>query len=143
MASGRKSPAALAVAPVIELKQIPKPPAHLVSEQAEIWRMVMASSAGNFIQPEAYPVLAEYCRAVINADQIAKQLDNFSPSWAEDDDGLKRWDKLQAMQDRAARRVASLAVKLRLPPSTRTHPDAAGVAERNTAKRKPWQYDAE
>ncbi len=141
MARGRKSQASLTVAAVTELKQIPDPPEQLTPEQGEIWRLVMVSSAGNFIQAESYHVLVEYCRAVIAGDQIAQQLDRYTPAWLEEDDGLKRWDKLQAMQDRTSRRIASLAVKLRLPPSTRVHRESAGAAERNSSKRKPWQYE--
>ncbi len=140
MARGRKSQASLTVAAVTELKQIPEPLEQLTPEQGEIWRLVMVSSAGNFIQSESYPVLAEFCRAVIVGGQIAQELDRYTVEWLEEDDGLRRWDKLQAMQDRTSRRIASLAVKLRLPQSTRMHPKSAGAAERNSSKRKPWQF---
>ena len=140
MARGRKSQVSLSVAPVTELKKPPEPPEYLTSGQGETWRAVMASSAGNYIHAEAYPILVEYCRAVESASEMALQLDKFSPNWAKDDEGLKRWDKLQAMQDRVSRRVASLAVKLRLSPSSRVHRESAGAAERNHSKHKPWQF---
>ncbi len=140
MARGRKSQASLTVAAVTELKQIPEPLEQLTTEQGEIWRLVMVSSAGNFIQSESYSVLAEFCRAVVTSDQIAQQLDRYTPEWLDEDDGLRRWDKLQAMHDRAAKRIASLATKLRITPSTRVHPEAAGTSERNKSKSKPWQF---
>ena len=141
MARGRKAQASLTVAPVTELKNIPKPPTNLTPVQGEVWRLVMSSSAGDFIQSESYPILVEYCRTVVVADEVAEQLNAFDPTWLEDEEGLRRWDRLQAMQDRAGRRAASLATKLRITPSTRTHPEKAGTAERNKSKRKPWQYD--
>ncbi len=141
MAKGRESRASLSVAPVTELKRPVEPPEYLTAGQSELWRVVMSSSAGNFIQAEVYPVLVEYCRAVESANQIALQLNVFSPDWANDDEGLKRWDKLQAIQDRVSRRVSSLAVKLRLTPSSRVHRESAGAAERNHSKCKPWQFE--
>ncbi len=141
MAKGRKSRASLSVAPVTELKRPPEPPERLTAGQSETWRVIMSSSAGNFIQAEVHPVLVEYCRAVESANKVALQLDVFLPDWAKDEEGLKRWDKLHAMQDRVSRRVSSLAVKLRLTPSSRVHRESAGAAERNHSNHKPWQFE--
>lgn len=139
---GRKSAASLAVSNVVPLQRLPAAPEHLTLAQSETWRLVVASRAGDFIAPEAYPVLAEYCRWVETADQVAQELKGFKPSWAKTEEGLSRWSKLQAMQERASRTLASLAVKLRLPPSTRVHPEKAGRAAMRGEKRKPWE-DAE
>ena len=34
---------------------------------------------GRYIATEAYPVLVEYCRAVVEADRIAAEVDRFNP----------------------------------------------------------------
>ncbi len=141
MARGRKSKASLTVAPVTELRQIPEPPEQLTPKQGELWRTVMASSAGGFIKVEAHPVLIEYCRAATNGDMVASELNRFDPSWAQDDEGLQHWNKLLQIQDRVQGRVASLAVKLRLTPSSRVRPETAGRAERNHSGKKPWQFE--
>ena len=139
---GRKSAAALAVAaPAQELQRLPEPPSYLTPEQEDVWRLVVASRGGDLIAPESFPVLVEYCRQVISANQVAAQLDSFDPEWAKDDEGLKRWDKLLAMQDRLAGKVASLAGKLRLTPSSRVQAISAGRNADKGAKRKPWEYD--
>lgn len=141
-ARGRKSAAALAVAePVQELQKLPEPPSYLTPEQEDVWRLVVASRGGDLIAPESFPVLVEYCRQVISANQVAAQLDAFDPEWAKDDEGLKRWDKLLAMQDRLAGKVASLAAKLRLTPSSRVQAISAGRHADKGAKRKPWEFD--
>jgi len=137
---GRKSAAALAIAePVGDLQRLPEPPAYLTPEQEDIWRLVVASRGGDLIAPESFPVLVEYCRAVTSANHVASQLDAFDPSWVADDEGLKRWDKLLAMQDRLAGKVASLAGKLRLTPSSRVQAISAGRHADKGAKLKPWQ----
>ncbi len=141
MARGRKSKADLTVAPVKELRQIPEPLEQLTSKEGETWRSVMESSAGNFIQAEAYPLLVEYCRAITSGDMVATVLEGFDPKWAQDEEGLQRWNKLLQIQDRVQGRVASLAVKLRLTPSSRVRPETAGRAERNHSRKKPWLFE--
>jgi len=137
---GRPSAASLAISPEPqELQKLAEPPSYLSPEQEDVWRLVVASRGGDLIAPEAFPVLVEYCRAVISANQVAAQLDAFDQSWASEDDGLKRWDKLLAMQDRLAGKVASLAGKLRLTPSSRVQAISAGRHADKGAKLKPWQ----
>lgn len=139
---GRKSAASIAVSVVdVKLDAFPSPQSYLNPEQDEIWRTVIASRGGDLIAPESYPVLVEYCRAVIGSNQVAAQLDSFSPEWAKDEEGLKRWDKLLAMQDRLAKTVASLAAKLRLTPSSRVQAISAGRNADKGQKRKPWEDD--
>ncbi len=139
---GRKSGAALALAPVAELRRIPDPPGHLTEEQSAVWRLTMSSVAGDMIGTDAHPLLVEYCRAVVLADQIAVQLNAFNTGWLAEDEALKRWDKLAAMQARATATVAALAGKLRISPSSRIRPENAGVmAKRAGSKPKPWQSE--
>lgn len=95
---GKRSAVSLTVAPPSPaLGRMPEPPAYLTPEQDSVWREVIASRAGDLIGPEAYRLLVEYSRAVDLGDKIAAQLDAFDPAWIADDDGLKRWDRLQAM----------------------------------------------
>lgn len=138
---GRKSAAALAVVSAGAVSKLPEPPHQLTPAQADIWRIVIASRSADMIDPEAYPVLVEYCRAVVTADQIAEQLAVFDPQWLADDGGLKRWDKLTSMQARSQGVISTLSVKLRLSPSARVRADAAGVIARKGAKRKPWETE--
>ena len=138
----RKSKAELSVAPVTVARVIPKPPTHLTSAQGEVWRLVMASAAGEYIATEAYPVLVEYCRAVVEADRIAAEVDRFNPEWSRESDGLKQWKTLHAMQDTAARRVTNIATRLRIPPSSRIHQRTAGsAAARHNPGRRPWDVE--
>lgn len=141
---GRKSAASLAIASVAsDVSRLPEAPSYLTPEQEDIWRLIVASRGGDLIAPEAFPVLVEYCRSVTASNQVAAQLDAFDPGWACDEEGLKRWDKLLAMQDRLAGKIASLAGKLRLTPSSRMQPISAGRNAAKGAKLRPWESDAE
>ena len=139
---GRKSAAALSVVPMPELRRLPDPPGTLSPQQSAIWRSVMSTVAADLIGEEAFPVLVEYCRAVVLADQIAEQLNEFNASWLADDDGLKRWNLLTQMQARVQATIGSLGGKLRINPSSRIRAENAGtISKRGGAKRKPWQTD--
>jgi phage terminase small subunit len=140
-ARGKTSAAALAVAaPVAALQKMPEPPAYLTPEEDHEWRRVVASRAGDLIQPEAYRLLVEYCRAVVLGDKIAAQLDAFDPSWVADDDGLKRWDRLQAMAARNQGVIATLATKLRIATSSSVRAENATTVLKKGTKRKPWEF---
>jgi hypothetical protein len=89
--------------------------------------------------PEAYPLLMGYCRAAVTAKHIAAELDEFKPEWAREDGGLRRWNKLLAMQDREERLLASLGGKLRLTPASQLSASNAGTIARRGPKLKPWQ----
>ena len=138
----RKSKAELSVAPVTVPRVIPRPPSHLTPAQGEVWRLVMAASAGQYIATEAFPVLVEYCRAVVEADRIAAEVDRFDMAWSREPDGMKQLKGLHAMQDVAARRVTNIATRLRIPPSSRIHQRTAGSAEaRHNPNRRPWDVE--
>lgn len=140
-ARGRQSTADLAIAKTMAkpLQAMPEAPSYLTPEQDTVWREVIASRAGDLIQLESYRLLVEYCRAVVECDKIAAQLDAFDPSWAADTDGLKRWDKLQAMAARSQGVVATLATKLRIATSSSVRAENAGTVLKKSSKPKPWE----
>ena len=132
------------VAPVVELKRLPPAPDYLTQDQKDLWVMLVKTTVGDMIDPEAYPLLVEYCRAVTASNTIADQIDSFDSGWLADDDGLKRWDRLQAMQGRNAAILIRLSEKLRISPSTRVQAiTAARKASGGGQKRKPWQIEQE
>ena len=138
---GRSSTASLTVkSESIDLQKIPEPPAYLTPNQETIWREVMASRASDLIGLEAFRLLVEYCRAVSECDKVASQLDAFDPVWAADEEGLKRWDKLQAMAARAQGVVSTLATKLRIATSSSVRAENAGTVMQKGAKLKPWEF---
>lgn len=137
---GKPSADSRSIRPVVKLpQQFAEPPACLTPHQAETWRMVISTPTGDMIGPECFGLLVEYCRCVERADQVAAQLDQFRPEWASDDDGLRRWDRLLAMSDRLAARIALLATKLRATPSTRYRASKAALLAEKTNKPKPWE----
>jgi hypothetical protein len=88
--------------------------------------------------PEHAGMLAQYCRHKIQADLVAQQLQAFDPAWLADDDGLQRFDKLSAMQDRESKTITALLRSMRL---TQQSMIRADKVVRNSIGRKPWQVD--
>jgi hypothetical protein len=138
---GRKSAASLEVAKHVAapLHKMAEPPSYLTPEQDTVWREIVSSRAGDLIGTESFRLLVEYCRAISECDKIAVQLDAFDPSWAADEEGLKRWDKLQAMAARAQGVASTLATKLRIATSSSVRAENAGTIMKKGAKLKPWE----
>lgn len=142
---GRKSAASLAVAaaaPIGTEKRL-SPPLHITDAEAAIWLEVVNDQPANAFTPTHGPLLEQYCRHVVQARIIADELMNFDRAWLADDDGLKRYDRLLAMQEREGRAASSLATRLRI---TRQAVDQQTIARSlvNAPKaRKPWELPIE
>jgi hypothetical protein len=141
----RKSAAALAVAQVVsptERKRLVAP-AHISDAERSVWLEVVNDQPADAFSPTHIPLLELYCRHVVQARVIADQIANFEPSWLNDDEGLKRYDRLLAMNEREGRAASSLATRLRI---TRQAIDQQTVARgltKDSKKRKPWELALE
>jgi len=82
-------------------------------------------------------MLVDYCRHVVKADVIDAQIKQFDPEWLNENDGLKRYDRLLAMAHRESQIINTLARSMRL-----TH-QASYRADKAVPKngRKLWQRD--
>jgi hypothetical protein len=142
MKRGKPSAGDKTTKPVVAFtRRLPPAPKELSSEEASVWRSVIASHAGDMIGVEAYPLLIEYSKQVVTAQVLGEQVRRFKPEWAVDEEGLRRWDRLIAMHDRVVSRMANLAVKLRLTPSTRVDKKrAATITSKGSTADAPWDF---
>lgn len=108
----------------------PTPPPSLDPTEKEIWAKAIGSFPQDFFYESDLPLLAEYCRAVHTAEMLSGRIADCHS--AED---LKDF---LVFRDREARRAASLARTLRMPPQSRYDRQAAATAARNTGGRS-WQ----
>lgn len=140
---GRQSAAAAElaalVAPVVRTDRL-SPPATLTDAEREVWIQTVEDQPADAFTPVHGPLLEMYCRHVVQARLIADEILNFDRQWLADDDGLKRYDRLLAMQEREVRSASSLATRLRITRQATTDPKTVGRANRNLARtRKPWE----
>lgn len=120
-----------------------QPPALLTDAQRDVWLQTVNDQPAEAFSDVHIPLLEMYCRHVVQARVIAEQLLSFDPEWLSDDDGLRRYDKLLAMQEREGRAASSLATRLRITRQA-IHADVASVqAKRHTKAKKPWQLAEE
>lgn len=130
----RQSAEAKSVALAFE-RPILKAPKSLTVAQAAVWASTVASKPHDWFDGGSIPLLVAYCRDVVEADRIAKLVDDFDTACMSDDDDLRRYKALNQIANRLHKQINSNAVKLRLSPSAHTRADAAQVK----AKRKmPW-----
>lgn len=116
-----------------------RPPMHLSDAEMAIWDEVVNDQPASAFTVVHTGLLEAYCRHVVQSRILADALLAFEPEWLNDDDGLKRYDKLLAMHERETRALSSAATRLRI---TRQAIDQQTVARtlNNQAKsKKPWE----
>lgn len=140
---GRKSAAELAVAaqvaPITSERRLPAP-VHLTDAEREVWLQVVNDQPASAFTPTHSPLLEQYCRHIVQSRLLAEEIGCFDRAWLADDDGLKRYDRLLAMQEREGRAASSLATRLRITRQATDHPTTVGRAQARQARsRKPWE----
>lgn len=84
-------------------------------------------------------LLESYCRHVAQSRILADALLAFEPEWLNDDDGLKRYDKLLAMHERETRALSSAATRLRITRQAIDHNTAGNLLKNQSKTKKPWE----
>lgn len=140
---GRKSTAemtvAAQVAPISSTDRLPAP-MHLTDAERMVWLEVVNDQPASAFTPVHGPLLEQYCRHIVQARLLADEIMHFDRAWLADDDGLKRYDRLLAMQEREGRAASSLATRLRITRQATADPKTVGRANSRQARaRKPWE----
>lgn len=138
-ARGRKSEAELKVVQVNDADRRDPPPS-LTEDEAAIWKSIMASLPADWFRPSDWPILAAYSQTAVQYEKATTEMAD-EPLTLKDMNGRVYKHPLLAIQHTAALRLASLAVKLRLCPSSRMRQDATGAKGKRQPANKPWQYD--
>lgn len=137
----RKSAAALSVLSVGSRR--PDAPPGLTPAEADVWRGIVSTKPGDWFARDTHPLLAAYCRAAVAAEVLSQQVAAFDPAWLATDDGLRRYDRLLAMQYRQGGLLASLATKMRLAQQSSYDDKTARTRSQSTYDaEKPWQRNA-
>ncbi|ARP89814.1 hypothetical protein CAL14_05525 [Bordetella genomosp. 9] len=140
---GRKSTEEIAVAaqvaPISSTDRLPAP-VHLTDAERSVWLEVVNDQPASAFTPVHGPLLEQYCRHIVQARLLADEIMHFDRAWLADDDGLKRYDRLLAMQEREGRAASSLATRLRITRQATADPKTVGRANSRQARaRKPWE----
>lgn len=137
MKPGRKSTAALASVTALPVRLL-EPPDDLSAEQAEVWASVVVTKPGDWLDAGSIPLLAAYCRAVVESRKVAALVESMTGDMLLLDDGLKRYKDLRRLQAELSGEVNTLARAMRLTQQSKYRADAAAVADGRAKGARPW-----
>lgn len=140
---GRKSAASLSVVAqdsALGASRL-EAPVSVTDAEKEVWIQVINDHPADSFTETHVPLLELYCRHVTRGRVLANQILKFNPKWIDDDDGLKRYDKLLGMAEREGRAASSLATRLRITRQAIDQQTVARMQQGGGAKKKPWQKE--
>ena len=113
------------------------PPGVLTEKQAELWRGIVDSLPADTFRPGDSPLLVAYCKAYSFWLQASEDMETNGIT-IEDDRGKRQANPAHSILVTQASAMAQLAVKLRLSPSSRISPQAAGTKAAQPSGARPW-----
>lgn len=132
---GRRSSASLeAIVPTAAaLVERQRPPHDLTDEETEIWVAIVDCEPADKFSPATAPLLAQYCRHVIQARRIGELVEQAT---GDPQLSISDYDRLLRMQDRESRALSSLATKMRLSQQATTNHRGN---KKPIVSKKPWE----
>lgn len=116
-----------------------RPPLHLSDAELNVWSEVVNDQPAAAFSVVHTGLLEAYCRHVAQSRILADALLAFEPEWLNDDDGLKRYDKLLAMHERETRALSSAATRLRITRQAIDQQTVARTLNNQSKTKKPWE----
>lgn len=135
--AGPKSKASLSVVPAPQLDKRLSAPSTFNERQRQLWKAVVDSKSADWFGADNAPLLAAYVKAVDSHERLSQEVERFDLDRLADMDGVKLLDRLQAMQERQARLMQSMATKMRLTQQSKFRETTAAVKSRSGGAR-PW-----
>ena len=137
---GRKSAASLSVVtqdtPIGAQRLVA--PVTMSQAECEVWAQVVNDHPADCFTDTHIPILELYCRHIIRGSILQEKILAFNPDWLDEDDGLKRYDKLLGMAEREGRAASSLATRLRITRQAIDQQTVARAQQRGGKKKRPW-----
>lgn len=132
---GRKSADALLIATSpIQAIDRQRPPHDLTDEEVEVWASVVAAEPADWFSASTRPLLAQYCRHVIQARRVAELIERAT---GDPDLEVRDYQRLLHMQDTETKAIALLATKMRLSQQSTTN--HRGNPKRQSLMKNPWE----
>jgi phage terminase small subunit len=123
------------------------PPSDLSAKERKLFTTIVSASTVEHLRASDLPLLCEYVRVVIGAEQAAaKVVETGGPVIISGPDGVGQTNPWFLVRERLAKRMMTLAMRLRLCPSARTRPEVvarrAGYGSGPSAyDLRPWEQD--
>ena len=138
---GRKSSAELTTVTAMPLRLV-KPPEDLTPEESAVWSKVTATKPAEWWDAGSVPLLAQYCRAVVQSELVGDLVRSTGKAMLTDPDELDRYKELRKIQSVLASEMRGLARDMRLTQQSRYRADKADTTSRKAGgPSKPWHHD--
>src|SRR5690625_7625322 len=96
-----------------------KPPEDLTPEESAVWAKVTATKPAEWWDAGSAPLLAQYCRAVVQSELVGDLVRSTGKAMLTDPDELDRYKELRKIQAALASEMTSLARSMRLTQQSR------------------------
>ena len=137
MSRGRRSPAALAVVPVlVPGAGRPEPPPDLDPLEQRAWREVIAALPPHWVDPAGQLILKRLAAQAAIAESLEVRIRDLR---VQGQDDSKEAGALAARHGLASKSIADLLAQLRATPKSRTVPRAAGPRVLQAPEWRPWE----
>ncbi len=121
----------------VALMERPKPPLDLTPAQSDEWVEIVNSLPADWFSPENYPLLAQYCRHIVNARHLAQLIDQECSNKEMD---VRLYLDLLDKQHKQTLALKSLAASMRLAQQARYDTKNAAVAQKRVGTvKRPWE----
>lgn len=131
---GRASAASLEIqARPVETVARQQAPHELNDEETEVWFAVVNSRPADWFSADTVPLLAQYCREVVQARRVAELIEKAT---SDPELSIKDYDRLLKMQARQSATIRSLATTMRISQQATTNHRGN---KKITQARKPWE----
>ena len=121
----------------VALIERPEPPLDLTPAQSDEWTTITSALPADWFSPENYPLLAQYCRHIVNARHTAQLIDQECSG--NEMDG-KLYLDLLAAQHKQTTALKALAASMRLAQQARYDTKNAAVAQKRAGTvKRPWE----
>ena len=138
--AGRKSAASLSVVQAQPISFL-QPPSDLTVEEATVWARVVATKPGDWFDAGSVPMLAQYCRAVVQSELVSGLVESTGKAMLTDPDELNRYKELRKIQSGLSSEILALGRSMRLTQQSRYHAKNSDTASRKANGSKPWHHD--
>lgn len=137
-ARGRKTSSQIvAERAVVAHMERPKPQLDLTPAQSDEWVEIVNVLPADWFSPENYPLLAQYCRHIVNARQMAQLIDQECSSPEMD---IRQYLDLLGAQHKQTTALKALAASMRLAQQAKYDTQKAAVtSKRGGTVKRPWR----
>lgn len=133
---GKRSSASLSVVSP-NGSELPRPPAHYKTDQANLWSRLVAEKPADWWDSATLPMLDEFVTVTFEIQRIAALVTAMHP--IKSDDEMLAYERMQKIYDRLSAQRKRTASMLRLSNQSRYNAQSSATASKRGGGSRPWE----